>query len=62
MKNANQTKSKPATPSYFKSNEEVALLLMTARKRNALTDVVLARVEARIATQQTIGYKPGRNG
>ncbi len=51
---------KPATPHYWKSNEEIAVLLMSRGINSDIAANVLRRVEARIETQQKLGYKSAR--
>jgi len=58
---------KNATPSYWKTNEEIALMLVVlARKAKpgsaqaAAVSNVARRVNARLETHELLGYKPGR--
>ncbi len=54
------TNRKPATPSYWKSPEEIAMLLLQRGCKTAVSAKVLASLEARIETHQKLGYKPSR--
>jgi len=54
MNAANNASRKPATPAYWKTNEQVALLLLSRGIKNDVQARVLARVEARIETQKLL--------
>ncbi len=50
----NRKMPKPATPSWFKTNEEIALLLAIRGCKTPTSQKVLRNIEARIETQQLL--------
>ncbi len=55
-----KTSNKPATPSDWKTNEEIALILTIRGCKAPVRQKVLRNLEARIDTQKALGYKSGR--